>query len=144
MSKITYSIGGELVTADELALRAKRAPKPIRSTKGAASSFHKGWVVEGHPPGAIEAAKVLAIRLCVEWAGMLDAEKAEAIKSGRRPPKAWNEAAYISETKKKRPVSRPYSIHESAEACAELARKAGWEHVQVVALRKGDDTQPMF
>ena len=144
MSKITYSIGGEQVSADELALRAKRAPKPTRATKTAPGSFHKGWVVEGHPPGAIEAAKALAIKLLADWSSMNDTKKAAAIKEGRRPPRPWDEAAYILETKKKRPVSRPYSIPEAAEVCAELSRKAGWEHVQVVALRKGDSTESMF
>jgi hypothetical protein len=37
----------------------------------------------------------------------------------------------------KRVRSKPYSLAEAADVCAELARKAGWQHVRVDELLRG-------
>lgn len=100
------------------------------------AEFHKGWRVQGHPPGAMEAARAEAEKLCREWNEQTEQEKAEAIRSGDRAPVAWNESQWRRETRKKPVRSKPYEIPDAARQCADLAAKAGWLDIEVAELKK--------
>lgn len=98
---------------------AVAAPGPAKkTTKQQPDSYHKGWLVVGYSPTQISAARA-------------EHEKAE-------PGKPFDEAGWMRKTKPVKARSRPYEIHDAAEQCAELMRRAGWKVVQVVAKAKGD------
>lgn len=108
-------------------------PKPKAD---APAEFHKGWRVQGHPPGAMEEARAESERLTRMWNEQTEQEKAEAIRDGGRPPVAWNEHLWRTSTKKKPVRSKPYEIAESARQCAEMAKKGGWLDIEVTELKR--------
>ena len=91
-------------------------------------SFHKGWAVEGIPPGAVEAAREEHLR-----------EREVAINAGaKRIPDEWSEQSWVLQKAKfKRVRTKAYEIPSAAEKCRELAEKAGWKYVAVRALSAG-------
>ncbi len=124
----TLNIEGMLAVAE-----MTRRPKP--KNEGPAE-YHKGWRVQGHPPGAMEAAQTEAEKLCREWGELTEHEKAQAIREGARAPVAWNESLWRRETRKKPVRSKPYEVSEAARLCADMATKAGWIDVEVAELKK--------
>lgn len=97
----------------------KQQKKKDSSTQ---EEFHKGHRVMGHPPNAIEQAKI-------------EHEKRQSHKMiGDRKP--FDPAFWIMNAKKKPVRSTPYALREAAEQCADMAAKAGWTHVEVVAIEK--------
>ena len=55
-----------------------------------------------------------------------------------RRDKRWDEAAWLMKQKQRPVRAKPYSMHASACECAELARKAGWQRVEIVEIKKGE------
>jgi hypothetical protein len=89
-------------------------------------SFHNGWRVVGIPAGAMEEAQK-------ERA----AEIRDAINLGAtRIPKDFDEIQWRQNFKKKPIRSKPYEIPAAAEACKQLAEKAGWTYVEILEIKK--------
>jgi len=53
-----------------------------------------------------------------------------------KQPLEWDEEAYFQKVKPKRICARPYEIASSADACAEIATKAGFLRVRVREVRR--------
>lgn len=106
---------------------SKRVPIPKKVAEGPEQS-HKGFAVEGIPPGALEAAQELHER-----------ERAVAIReNSKRIPDEWNALTWMqTKAKLKRVRTKPYELLEAANQCKELAEKAGWLRVQVRSMSKG-------
>lgn len=83
-------------------------------------SYHKGWKVQGIPPGALEKARY----------------RHSMLVSAGRESKPFSEADWLRNATRKPVRAKPYSIPDAAQACAELAAKAGWLQVEVVAIEK--------
>lgn len=90
-----------------------------------AKSYHNGWRVQGIPPGALEAAKK-------QYAA--DLTLAQAGKA--KPPKAWDEEAWLMNAKRKPVRPKPYEVPEAAQLCKQLAERDGWLRVEVVEMKK--------
>jgi hypothetical protein len=110
--------------------------KAAATRKEAPAEYHKGFRVEGHRPGAMEAARDFQISLCAEWEALPERERPRRLSEGLRPPKPWDEAIWRQRTKPKPVRSKPYEVPEAAEKCAEMARKAGWLDVRVTEVKK--------
>jgi hypothetical protein len=127
MSGLTFIVNGVELTTGQIELMAQKKPRVQRAEK----SFHKGWRVEGHPPGAMEDAKAQADSAIA----LFDRERELGITSGKRPV-SWDEN-YWRNNHKKRPVrAKPYEVPEAAEICADIAKKEGWLDVVVVEIKK--------
>lgn len=112
------------------------APK-AKPKKDRAAEYHKGYAVEGHPPGALEAARAMREQEIQAWSRLSEAEKAERISQGKRAPSPWpGDEAWMANTKLKRVRSKPYELPQAADECAELAKRAGWLCVRVTALTR--------
>lgn len=102
------------INGDPWRPQASKPQPKARPEPGSDGKFHKGWLVEGIPPGALEAAKAAALKLGNEpWVG----------------DEVWLNAA-----KPKKVRSKPYSIPQAAQECAALAERAGWLRVRVREL----------
>ena len=133
---LTFSVGGRTVDADTFIAGAmKGAPRVAKEQK---AEFHKGWSVEGYPPGFVAAAQAQAEAEFAKWWALDDEQRAAKIKSGRRLAKAWDLASWKARTKLKKVRSRPYEVRSAADECAKLAEKSGWTDVCVVTLQKGE------
>ena len=124
---LKFVVGDRAVTADEI-LRA--APK-IKRPPPLQESFHKGFRVEGHPPGALEAAQKLAERVWEDF----DRARRQG-KSNGKPPPQWNELIWRQSCKKRPVRAKPYEVPEAAKVCADMAMKAGWLDVVVVEIKR--------
>lgn len=113
-----YVVNGAVVTETQLLMRA---PSVERESKETLPSYHKGWKVVGHPPGAIEAAEKAARRMADD----------------KRRPFAFDPERWALRARKRCVRARPYGVESAATQCAELARRAGWTHVEVVEVVKG-------
>lgn len=119
---LTFIVGEDEKTADQI---LKDAPK-IKRPPPLQESFHKGFRVEGHPPGAMEKAKEATDRACAEF---------NNYRIGK-PPQPWSEAVW-RQSYKKRPVrAKPYEIPEAAKVCADMATRAGWLDIVVVEIKR--------
>lgn len=104
----------------------KRIPLPKRASN-APAEFHKGFAVEGIPPGALEDAREAH-----------NCERATALREGaKRIPEEWNELTWLAKAKAKRVRTKAYEVPEAAMLCKEMAEKAGWLRVTVRPLSKG-------
>lgn len=120
------------------ALTAKsRTKRPKASAMPTAS--HLGWRVVGHPPGACASAQAEIAEAWRKWNAHTGEQRSAALKRGERSPDMWDETLWRNRTKKRNINGRPYGIPQAADECAELARKAGWEDVQVIELKKGEE-----
>lgn len=128
-------IHGNPVSIERLAAQAKKKPKAAASS--GPESSHMGWRVVGHPAGACEAAHAENVVAWRQWNSHDGAARGAAIARGERSPDMWDETLWRLRTKKRNINGRPYGVPAAAEQCAELARKAGWEDVEVLELRKG-------
>ena len=50
--------------------------------------------------------------------------------------KPFNEQEWLCKATRKPIRAKPYSIPDAAQTCAELAARAGWLRVEVVAIEK--------
>jgi len=53
MRGITYILRGRPMTADDVRLAVGQVGAKAKPKAEARAEFHKGWVVEGYPPGLI-------------------------------------------------------------------------------------------
>ena len=136
MTAMTFTVGGRVVTADTLIAAAPRKTSPKREGP---AEYHKGWTVEGYPPGMIDEAERLANQNVARWAAMTDEQRAKAEKDGDRAPKPWDLNQWLISTKPKKVRSRPYEVPEAAQQCRELAVRSGWQHVRVIEQKKSQD-----
>jgi hypothetical protein len=104
----------------------KRIKLPKRDSK-APGEFHKGYAVEGFPPGSLEAAKEAHEK----------ARAGELSSGSKRVRDEWSEAAWMAKAKTKRVRTKPYELVQAAMECKALAEKAGWFGVEVRSLSKG-------
>lgn len=95
-------------------LRQERKEKPV------INSFHKGWRVQGIPPDALEKAR----------------HRHSMLLSANRESKPFSEQEWLRNATRKPIRAKPYSIPDAAQTCADLATRAGWLQVEVVAIEK--------
>lgn len=135
---MTYTVGGRTVDAQGIAIMAamQRTAKP---KKEAPAAFHRGYLVEGFPPGYPEQCQSIAEAAVAAWDALPDAEKARRIKEdGARRPKPWDGQRWLVEAKRKKVRSKPYELLSAAEECKAIAERAGWTHVRVAEVKKED------
>ncbi|WP_315125216.1 hypothetical protein [Comamonas antarctica] len=99
-------------------------PQQKKKPKAAEESFHKGWRVTGVPPGALEEARAAHLK------------KSRLELQNGKQSKEFIDAEWLRNARQKPVRAKPYSIPDAAEACAELARKSGWQQVTVTAIEK--------
>lgn len=97
MSELRYTVNGVEYTADQI---KAMAPKRKAATKDAPESFHKGFRVEGHPPGAMEQARSEAEAEFASYQALDAKGKRDWI---GKPPRQWSETFWRM-NQKKRPV----------------------------------------
>jgi hypothetical protein len=131
---IDFIVNGRVVSADTL---LAGAPKAAKSRAEPPDQYHKGWRVMGHRPGAVEAACEAARVEFDAWEALAPTEQAAKIAKGSRAPKPWDLKVWLEKAKCKPVRSKPYSLKSAADLCAEMARKEGWTHVELVELTKG-------
>lgn len=138
MSEYTFTVGGRVVTAGQLQIENKHSPAASRrpAKAEATEEYHRGWSVEGYPPGQIASAKGVADSAARRWLAMSAEQRDAAVKGGEREPKPFDLAHYLATMKPKKVRSRPYEIPSSAEQCAAMATAHGWEHVRIVEVKK--------
>lgn len=123
------NVFGEAITDSRMAaMRAQGAEiERLRRAANKADpvSTHKGWRVTGVKPGLLQEAREAHERL-----------QAMARKAGGAEIKDFDESAWRRNAKRSAVRSKPYSLHEAAQQCAELATKGGWLDVQVLEIKK--------
>jgi hypothetical protein len=124
---------GEAWNPSAEAMKTKKA-----APKDKPESFHRGFSVEGHPPGALERARAYAMKARADWSAMTEEKKAAELRSGRREPQPWSEEVWRAKTKPTKVRARPYGVEAAAKECASLAERQGWIDVRVVELKKGE------
>lgn len=107
--------------------KAAIEPKPKPKSDGP-GEYHKGFRVVGVPPGAMEEAQKEHLRQYAKF------EAGDSVEKEYRLP--WNEGTWLARFKKKPIRSKAYEIPQAATDCKALAERAGWSHVDVVALSK--------
>jgi hypothetical protein len=132
---LQFTVNGQSLTADEL---RKSAPKAKARVAAQKESYHRGFRVEGHRPGAMEAARDARATELARWAGMSEDSKKKARKAGEREPKEWDEEAWRRKTKPSAVRSKAYEVAEAADVCAQMARTLGWLDVRVVEMKRGE------
>lgn len=78
---------GRLVDSATLEAEKSIAPKRKASVVGKPEAWHKGWAVEGFPPGYRAECQSTAEAACARWLAMSDEGRRRAINSGSREPK---------------------------------------------------------
>lgn len=107
--------------------RPKKDPSP--------TEFHKGWRVDGIPPGALEEAELDHPRRAAEIAHWNErCVKDKSLKP--RPVGPWDPEKWLRDAKRRPVRGKPYEIESAARECAALAERAGWLRVEVVELKK--------
>lgn len=133
---VLFVVGDQVRTAGEL---LETAPKrKSRQAAAVSQSFHRGFRVEGHPPGAMESARDAALALVSAWDSMPADRQARELANGRRRPKDWDEAAWLRDTKRRPVRHKPYEVASAAEQCRDMAIRAGWLCVSIVEVKRGD------
>lgn len=137
---IKFIVRDTALTAKELADSAQKIKRPPPLV----DSFHKGFRVEGQPPGALEVAKLECEIKCRRFE-----DDRKQGKSNGKAPKTWDEAFWRNNYKKRPVRAKPYELLEAAQVCADMAEKAGWLNVEVrevkrevraaIAVRDGSD-----
>lgn len=141
VNELTFNVGGSIVTADTLKASARRTVKPKRD---APASFHRGFSVEGHPPGYPEECQRIAEACWNDWQSQTEQQKARRLKDGERAPKPWDFNRWLLATKRKKVRSKPYELLSAAEECMAIAQRTGWTHVRVVEVKKEGQQQGAF
>lgn len=129
---LEYIVNGVAYSADQLLSTApKRKAKPPNM-----DGYHKGWRVEGHPPGAVEFAEQQRQKEIARWNAMGQSEQGHARSRGEREPKPWDREKWLRETKKRAVRSKPYELPQAAQECKQMAEKAGWICVTVSEVKR--------
>lgn len=102
----------------------------LRPRKETPEKFHKGWQVKGIPPGALEQAETEH--------GIARRAAEVAVRDGSPGARLlpdWDADKWLRNARLKAVRSKPYSIPDAANVCADLAHKGGWLRVEVVELK---------
>ena len=99
----------------------------LKAKKPSVEAYHKGWKVIGFPPEQLLQARNNHAR-----------DIGDCRVAGLPSPGPFDEDAFVRKNAPKKVRPAPYSLKESAEDCAQLARQAGWKYVRVEAVAKGD------
>jgi hypothetical protein len=118
MSLSFVNLNGEPVSVAQKKVKKDRTQGP--------AEFHKGWKVVGIPPGEYERAVEENTRQQA-----IDEKCNSEVRKDLPPYEVWRNSAKLKPVR-----SKPYEIHEAADQCADLARKAGWDKVYVVEMKK--------
>lgn len=131
MSEITFAFRGQQVTAEQFAAMTQKPKK--RTSKAGPDSYHRGYRVVGHTPGAVERAKELN-----EWehTRFMEATPKQRAEMGLTQPKPWDEAWWRINAPKK--TIKAFDLQAAALEASEIAKKAGWTEVDVIELKKGE------
>lgn len=129
---------GEPIALDLNSPSFRAAPRPQRDRPAA---FHRGWTVEGYPPGFLAEAERLQQEECARWLALTSEQITEKLKTGMRQPKPWSLTVFMQTTRKKKVRARPFEIAEAASVCADIARREGWDCVEVVEQKRVDPRQ---
>jgi hypothetical protein len=111
--------------------------KPYRPKKAEATEFHKGWLVQGIPPGALEQAEHDHPRLiadAIAWNERIQKEK--GLGKARQVPGPWDADVWLNAAKRVPVRRKPYEVPDAAQQCKVLAEKAGWLRVEVIEIKK--------
>lgn len=130
MKGLEFIVRGRVV--DELAATRMLASNKPKPRKESAAEFHRGWRVEGHPPGHEEACESEARAAWQAWQQLSDKER-----TGQKAPQPWD-ADVWARTARRKPVLRTFEVRAAAFEAVGLAEKAGWTRVRVVELSRGD------
>lgn len=91
------------------------------------AGYHRGWRVTGFSPEQVQAAREGRERM-----------RELALKSGSSDiPPPFSLDSFLKKHKGRPAHAKPFELHESAVQCKELAEKAGWLNVEIIALAKG-------
>ena len=91
------------------------------------AGYHKGWRVIGFSPEQVQAAREGRERV-----------RKLALESGSSDiPPPFSLDKYLKTSKGRSARAKPFELHESAVQCKELAERAGWLGVEIIALAKG-------
>lgn len=134
MRGITYIVRGRTMNADDVRLAVGQVGVKPKVKTEARAEFHKGWIVEGYPPGLIAEKQREREAARKRWARMSAKDRAA---SGAKEPKPFDLDAFLATTKRKRVRSRPFESQGGAEDCKAYAERMGWEYVLVTGLAKG-------
>lgn len=114
---------------DEFAATQMLASNKPKPRKESAAEFHRGWRVEGHPPGHEKACESEARAVWQAWQQLSDKER-----SSRKAPQPWD-ADVWARTARRKPV-QTFEVRAAALEAVGLAEKAGWTRVQIVELSR--------
>lgn len=126
------NINGEPWRPSFDAVNAKPRPK-----RDAPTEFHKGWRVDGVSPKSIKEAE--ESRPAEIDAAMRHNKRIEdglTVSHRVKVPRPWNLEEFVASAKRTAVRSKPYEIRDSAEQCAELARRGGWMGVEIREIKK--------
>lgn len=98
----------------------------------AREEWHKGFIVIGHKPGAVEQARLECEQAMREWQRTVAAGEA----GKKKPPKAWDEKEWRATAMLHRVQSRPLEVPSAAEHLKALAEQHGWTEVRVEAWER--------
>ena len=124
---LTFIVNGKEVTPEELKASKPKTSKPKAEQKG----YHRGWRVVGHAPMAVEEAYHAHEKAVFDFRNESPKRRIEL---GLKEPKPWDEDFWRRNARKTALRSKPYEIYGAAELCAEMARKDGWEDVEIVEV----------
>lgn len=101
--------------------------------------FHKGWRVVGVSPEAVAAARAereKAIKSAIKR--NVDVKAGVGLhRSSIDVPVEFDAAAWIPIAPLKPARTRPFEIESAVVQCFELAKKAGWQRLEIRRLAKG-------
>lgn len=126
------NIHGQPITQaamDTMASIGKRqtAIRRNRTDPDKPAGYHRGWRVIGFSPEQVQAAREGRRRM-----------RELALKSGSSDiPPPFNLDSFLKKHKGRPARAKPFELYESAVQCKELAEKAGWLNVEIIALAKG-------
>lgn len=100
---------------------------------GGPKGTHKGWRVVGYRPQQVE----LARKEHEAEIARVTASNRDSMLQQQRVPAPWSEAVWMQRNKREPVRNEPYKIEAAAETCANLARRSGWTHVEIVEVKKG-------
>lgn len=103
------------------------------------AEYHKGWRVLGVSPDAVKAAgaeRELAIANAIKRNANVKAGIGPFRSSIDVPP-AFDPVAWIASAPLRPARGKPFEVHDAALQCFEMAKKSGWQRLEVRRLAKG-------
>lgn len=132
MTELLYTHQGRQYTKAELEVILKGDSKPRAKSEGA-DRYHRGYRIVGHKQGAMERAKEAREFEIARYRSTSPKERSEL---GLREPRPWDEIWWRNNAPKT--TIKAVDLYRAAEEAADLARRYGWQEVEIVELKKGD------